>query len=258
MGLNLELAIDDWSSQGKLYTEKGVQFEARLRTEMVAIAESGRISNARVHKASIGRLKTCKDACGDIDLLVNVGRTILVGEIKTLRFPARSIGVYNNISEIRTACGQAARKAKAVDESIGEVLQITGFGSVTDKENWKVLPFVVSNQAIGVGSSFDSIPIVDRQILDSYLGQGGYYPAARLGPRGVIIDKGQFHPYYDNDMEAEERIEDYLRNPPPIRRYEPFCELRHVPFEQLDDLIVVESVRMNLAKLNATLPGTPV
>ena len=255
MGLNLELAIDDWSSQGKLYTEKGVQFESRLRTELVAIAESGRISNARVHKASIRRLKTCKDACGDIDLLVNVGRTILVGEVKTLRFPARAIGVYNNIYEIRTACGQAARKAKAVAESIGEVLQITGFGSVTDKDNWKVLPFVVSNQAIGAGSSFDGIPIVDRQILDSYLGQGGYYPAALLGPGGAIIDKGEFHPYYDNDLEAEERIEDYLRSPPPIRRYEPFCELRRVPFEQLDNLIVVESVRMNLAKLNATLPG---
>jgi hypothetical protein len=175
MGLNLELAIDDWSSQGKLYTEKGVQFEARLRTEMVAIAESGRISNARVHKASIRRLKTCKDACGDIDLLVNVGRTILVGEVKTLGFPARAIGVYKNISEIRTACGQAARKAKSVDESIGEVLQITGFGSVTDKENWKVLPFVVSNQAIGVGSSFDGVPIVDRQILDSYLGRVRFF-----------------------------------------------------------------------------------
>jgi hypothetical protein len=118
-GLNLELAIDDWSSQGKLYAEKGVQFEARLRTEMVAIAETGRISNARVYKASISRLKTCKDACGDIDLLVNVGRTILVGEVKTLGFPARAIGVYKNISEIRTACGQAATKAKAVTESIG-------------------------------------------------------------------------------------------------------------------------------------------
>jgi hypothetical protein len=254
MGLNLELAIDDWSSQGKLYKEKGIQFEARLRKELVAIAEFGRISNVRVHKTSIKRLKTCKDACGDIDLLVNVGRAILVGEVKTLGFPARALGVYKNISEMRRACGQAARKAKAVADSIEEVLQITGFGSVTDRDNWKVLPFVVSNQAIGVGSSFDRIPIIDRQILDSYLGQGGYYPAARLGQRGAIIDKGQFHAYYDNDLEAEERIEDYLRNPAPIRRYEPFCEPRRVPFEQLDDLIVVESVRMNLAKLNATLP----
>src|ERR1700719_3129723 len=69
IGHNLELAIDGWSSQGKLYSEKGVQFEARLRTELVAIAESGRIGNARVDKTSIRRLRTSKDACGDIDLL---------------------------------------------------------------------------------------------------------------------------------------------------------------------------------------------
>ena len=56
------------------------------------------------------------------------------------------------------------------------------------------------------------------------------------------------------DTEAENRIEEYLRNPPPVRRYEPFCELHRVPFEQLDDSIVVEKVRMNLAKLNASLP----
>jgi hypothetical protein len=257
IGLNLELAIDDWSSKGNLYGAKGIQYEARLRSELGEIAQSGPITDARVHKAPITKLKTYKGVCGDVDLLINVGRTILVGEVKTLAFPARALGVHKNISELRTACEQAARKAKAVAEAIGEVLQITGFGSATDQKNWKVLPLVVSNQAIGVGSSFDGVPIVDRQILDSYLGQGGYYPAALLGPRGSIVNKGQFHSYYDNDMEAEERIEDYLRSPQPVCRYEPFCELRRVPFEQLDDLIVVESVRMNLAKLNATLPGTP-
>lgn len=257
IGLNLELVIDEWSSRGKLYGEKGLEYEGRLRREMAAVAESGPIRSAQVHKAPIKRLKTCKDACGDIDLLIKVGRTILVGEVKTLRFPVRALGVYNNISEISDACGQAARKAKAVAESIVEVLQITGFRSDADKELWKVLPFVVSNQAIGVGSSFDGIAIVDRQILDSYLGQGGYYPAARLGPGGVIINKGQFHPYYDNDLEAEERVEDYLRNPPSVCRYEHFCELHRLPFEPLDNLIVVESVRMNLSKLNATLPEAP-
>jgi hypothetical protein len=152
IGLNLELAIDDWSSKGNLYGAKGIQYEARLRSELGEIAQSGPITEARVHKAPI--------------------------------------------SELRTACEQAARKAQAVAEAIGEVLQITGFGSATDQKNWKVLAFVVSNQAIGVGSSFDSIPIVDGQILDSYLGQGGYYPAALLGPRGSIVNKGQFHSYY--------------------------------------------------------------
>ena len=253
VGHNLERDIDSWSSQGGLYTLKGTQFESRLRAEMAGIAESGRIGNARVHKDPIKRLKTSKDACGDIDLLINLGRTILVGEVKCQRFPARAIEIYNNISELKEACQQAARKAKAVVASLAEVLRITAFGSLSNKQTWRVLPFVLSNQEIGVGSSFDDIPIVDRQILESYFGQGGYYPAARLGPRGTIIDKGQFHSYYDNDKEAEERIEDYLRNPPPVRRYEPFCELRQIPFEQLEDLIVVESVGLNLAKVNASI-----
>jgi hypothetical protein len=256
IGLNLELAIDDWSSKGKLYTAKGVQFEARLRRELGTIAETGRIQDAQVWEDSIKKLRTCKDACGDIDLLVKIGRTILVGEVKTLSFPLRALGIYNNLEEIRTACGQAARKAKAVAECIAEVLELTGFGPRTDTENWRVVPFVVSNQAIGVGSSFDDVPVVDRMILESYLGQGGYFPTARLGPGGTIADKGPFVSYYDDDTQAEERVEEYLQNPPAVRRYEQFCEPCRIPFEPFDDQLIVERVQLDLVKLNSTIIET--
>jgi hypothetical protein len=122
-------------------------------------------------------------------------QTIPTSLLVFLAFPVRAIGIYKNISEIRAACARAARKAKAAAESIQEILQITGFGSVADGASWKVLPFAISNQAIGVGTSFDGVPVIDRQILESYLGQGGCYPFARLGPGGTITDKGPFVSY---------------------------------------------------------------
>lgn len=167
-----------------------------------------------------------------------------------------SLGIYNNLEEIRTACNQAARKAKAVVECIEEVLELTSFGPKGHTENWKVVPFVVSNQAIGVGSSFDDVPVVDRMILESYLGRGGYFPTARLGPGGAIADKGPFVSYYDDDTQAEERVEEYLRNPPAVHRYEQFCEPCRIPFEPFDDQLIVEKVQLNLAKLNSTIIET--
>lgn len=255
VGLNLERVVDNCAAQGYLYTRKGIHFESRFRIDMAVIAESGRVGNARVHRQSIGHLKTSKDRCGDIDLLIKIGRTLLVGEVKCLRFPATATEIYNNLAELKGGCQQAARKARAVAKCLGEVLTTTGFGQGTDDEPWKVLPFVVSNQAIGVGTSVEGVPIVDRQILDSYLDQGGYYPTAQLGTDGTIWDKGPFNSFYADEIEAEEHIEKYLRNPPAVSRYEPFFELRRISLDQLGYPLVIESSHLNVEKLDATIPG---
>jgi hypothetical protein len=255
VGLNLERVIDKAASDRNFFDKKGKHFESKFRADIASIAATGRSGVAKVHTSSIGRLRTSRDKCGDIDLLIKFGHTLLVGEVKCLRFPAISREWYNNLEELRKGCKQAARKAKAVSACLNEVLSHTGFEPGSDDAQWKVLPFVVSNQAIGVGTSFEGVPIVDRQILDSYLGHGGYYPYAQLANNGTVWDKGRFVSYFANSVEAEEKLEEYLSKPSAISRLEPFFKTRRTLIAQSDKPFYVVSLELDLVQLNKTIPA---
>lgn len=151
---------------------------------------------------------------------------------------------------------QAGRQeGKSSVRLLSEVLSQTGFEPGSDSVQWKFLPIVVSNQAIGVGTSFEGVPIVDRQILDSYLGQGGYYPAAQLASNGSIWNKGQFVGYFANSAQAEEKLEEYLSKLSTISRLEPFFKTRRTLISQCAKPFYVESLELDLVELNKTIPA---
>ena len=255
VGLNLERVIDKAASDRNFFDKKGKHFESKFRADIAAIAATASSRIAKVRTASIGRLRTSRDKCGDIDLIIKVGQTLLVGEVKCLRFPAISREFYNNLDQLRKGCRQAARKAKAVSACLDEVFLQTGFEPGSDDAQWKVLPIVVSNQAIGVGTSFEGVPIVDRQILDSYLGHGGYYPFAQLANNGTVWDKGCFISYFADSVEAEDKLEEYLRKPSAISRLEPFFKTRRTLIAQSGEPFYVESLELGLVQLNKTIPA---
>jgi hypothetical protein len=154
-------------------TPAGLRHEAALR-KRVAEAIGGNALLAAVPTAvsSIGQ----GEAEEEIDLLVRVGGTVLVAEVKCLLGPSEPIERHDYVRKLEEACEQAARKSAWLAGQPGELVARLGDGA----DGCRLQPLVVVNQSSGVEWEYDGAPITDDRFLRLLLGDGEYVAGGRL------------------------------------------------------------------------------
>jgi hypothetical protein len=165
----------------------------------------------------------------EIDILIRIGRLMLIGEAKCQLFPAEPLEAYRFRDRLKEGAAQAARKSAAVRNSIAELQTMIG---LPDLEDVSVLPFVLSNHLLGSGYPIDGVPVADLLYLSTLLRQGYFRTMVVAGGRGEE-DPGDLVRFYIDQADAERRIPQLLSDQPTVRVHEPFVSrrIRPVPID---------------------------
>jgi hypothetical protein len=108
---------------------------------------------------------------------------------------------------------------------MGEVAALV---DAVGRDQLKVVPFVLSNMALGAGYPRDNTAVVDLTFLSSLLGRGGIRQGAVVNRDG-LADPGTFKKFYNSQAEAEVVIPDLMRSQPAIQTLLPLVKRRQRP-----------------------------
>lgn len=207
---NLLRAVEYWTSEGGLkLAERGRLFEEYARTEISDAIQTGAFDDAGVasRPLNIGR--------EEIDIILWIGRTIVVAEAKCVLFATGPYEIANYFRLLESAARQAARKAGHVRSNLASTVKALG---ITKTEGAVVAPLVVVNSPLGAGLSIGDVPVVDLTILCRFFDQGYLdHFVTRTSVGRVTV--GQRERFYDSKDEAEVKLLGYLKAPPHVRRY---------------------------------------
>jgi hypothetical protein len=180
-------------------TPAGIRYEAALRD---ALAE-GIAANPLLVNVSTAVTSIAPGQAGEeIDLLLRIGSTVIVGEVKCLVGPGEPVDRHNHVRKLEAACQQASRKAQWLRDHPGELDARLGAGA----GQCRVQPLVVINQSHGVEWEYGDTPVTDARFLELFVSQGEMIVA------GLLYDEPGKPPefftraLYSDPAEAEEAI----------------------------------------------------
>jgi hypothetical protein len=246
--------IEKWMKLGGLdLGVRGGKFEAHCRTE---VQDSIRDSNILKHSGVFLRsykFKGLAEDPGDIDIVIWIGRTLLIGEIKCNLFPSRGSEKSRHLEEMRTSADQINRKAASFNQLAQSFYQENVDSGYVGE--LRIIPFILTNLSLGVGMLFEEVPVTDLMILNRYLEIGSFDKFRIVSPDGQMTGGYRVH-FYDSEEEAGERIKAYLSDPPQLWHFRDSSKLGTNPIIPLhpDDVhwdLVDYSVEIDGEKVRA-------
>ena len=224
--------VEHWLEVGGISDQRkvkgrGLPFESHVRAKLSSrITGNCLVKDGNVLLHGLKR----KGESEEIDLLVRIGGTVLVGEVKCFLSPVEPSDRFNYLLALEDAAGQARRKLAWVDQNRATTLAALGIDE-SGAAKTALLPVVVLNQGIGIGLSVDGVPIVDLHYLSLLLGSSTYQAETGFTAGGVA---GAVFTFYRSQGELEARLRSLLNDPPPLRRYSGAIDWKVEPFPSPD------------------------
>ena len=195
--------------------KRGESFERVVRQKLSsAIAENPILINSHCY---LHDLKRGGEKGEQIDLLLKLKNTVVVGEIKCWLGPAEAIEYFSYLKKLSKAAEQVERKLRWAQENPEAVAGCLNV-SPDDVKSMRFLPIVVTNQGYGFSLQLSGVSIVDFHFLRLYLSKGKY-------TAGMAFDrkKGAAVPFkenlYSTESEAELNLIPAISKPVPLKRY---------------------------------------
>jgi hypothetical protein len=208
-----EKSLHELGRQKKMsHHYQGLRFEQRVRDETIAaIAQNNMLTNCVCLPAALKR----KGGDGEeIDLILRIGNTVIVGEVKCFVAPSESPERFNYIRNLEHAAVQAARKAAWLKNNLSSVAEDLGIDKVDGQLNF--IPLVILNQRMGSGLVIDGSTITDFPLWKLYFSNSQY-------ASGAAIARGQkavtYTTFYKDGNGAERNLVATFQNPPPLKAF---------------------------------------
>ncbi|QFI37589.1 hypothetical protein FR932_06910 [Moritella marina ATCC 15381] len=150
----------------------------------------------------------------DIDLLVRVGETILIGEAKSIVTTDSPISQYRTINILKHAAKQAKRKAKFVEDNIESVFKNLGWFFDKSKK-YTFTKCILNSGRMYVGSEIDDVPVCDEKIINKYFEENIIPLISSYNDKNKVEHLAWFK-LYDDFHELQTNLNTYLCNPPQI------------------------------------------
>ena len=194
--------------------KRGEGFERMVRREICsAIEENETLSNSFCYPSDI-----CRDNDGDeqVDLLIKLNNTIVLGEVKCWIGPAEAIEYYSYLKKLSNASEQVARKARWLRQNMKEVF---GRLNITLQPNvdLRVLPIVVTNQGYGFSLEFGEVRVVDFHYLRLYLSESQFLTGMAFDAARRTAVQFQ-EKLYSSEADAEHNVKSAMSKPLPLLR----------------------------------------
>lgn len=205
-------------------SKRGELFEKDCRDLLSSASAANPIlDSAKVHPNSF-TLKASGEK-EEIDLIIRIEKTILLGEVKCLLFPAEPLEYFNYFDTLNQACIQIKRKADFVEKHVKLFLDSLKWTNDIEARDIKLVPFVLINQPIGAGLVIDAMPIIDIRALSLYLRQSKLEHFVLFDEKGKKQIIGGETNLYESKEQASENIHSYLCNPPQIEMLKGFIKI---------------------------------
>lgn len=204
---------------------RGKPFESRVRRVLFeAMCDNPLLTDHAVHLNALAR----KGRGEEIDLLVRIGSTVLVGEVKCFVAPSEPLERHNYLRSLAAATRQAKSKVEWAQKNRMAVAALLGVAEPDALSRLRFLPVVVLNQGFGMGLLRFGVPVVDLAYLKLLLGNEQYQGRTRYERDvGMSYDMVQL---YDSQADLEARLAERLENPVVLKRYAGAIGWREVPF----------------------------
>jgi hypothetical protein len=192
-------------SQGNV--KRGLAFEQRVRDAVAeAIRQNAVPTDARCAPRAINQKA---DGSEEIDLVLQLGGLLIVGDVKCFLFPADSRERYRYMRDLKAGAEQASRKARWLASNPEAAAHALGI-AVERAASLRPIPIVVVNHGFGAGSQFGACRIVEAKYLETYLSKGDSrtWPDA-LRP-ALYTDQDQAEESFERSMAEPPALADYL------------------------------------------------
>lgn len=232
---NLRRLVDVWMRRGGIDLEvRGKPFEAHVRARMVrAIEESPVLSGKAFCVADDFTFTPSQGRSEQIDLIIVLGSTVLVGESKCILEPTDAKALFIHHRTVSGAADQALRKSKSLTDNKVEFAKRMEQLGIRLDHDFEVLPLIVVSTSTHVGVPAKGVPVVDEYILGKFL--DGELEDVGVDMRKVeVIDRIK-RVFYSDSGEAEARVADYLASPPQVQRLRDGIRARLVPLYAIDE-----------------------
>jgi hypothetical protein len=197
-------------------TAKGTLFEGYVRDLLVSSLRSSKLlRRAGLHR---GRFDIDRSDVGDVDVVLWIGNTVLMGEAKCVIFPIEPYEIHSYFKTLNDAAEQITRKVDYYRTRAQEVIARLGEEGRINPEELRILPFVITNHSIGVGYPIREVPIVDFPILERFILDGTLHGFATPDESGMLVPQ-RTRVLYSSEDEAEKILLSYLLNPPQVSNY---------------------------------------
>jgi hypothetical protein len=232
-------------------TKKGYLFEKESRVFIQEATDKNEIfKNALVFPQSF-QMSIDKET-EEIDLILKIGKTILIGEAKCIIYPHETLELFRYFSILEDAADQIKRKLSFVNTNKEKFLESLKFNG--DFNGVEIQPFVFINTTLGTGFTIKDVPVVDKYILNLYLAEGEILQKISSDFKIISENEGSIRRFYNTEEEAESNIFSYLCHPPQISIYTKFMKAANYPAPKIsqDDkpyILVVPEINMPLPRL---------
>ena len=188
-------------------TPAGLRYEAALRDALDdGIAGNPLFADVPTTVTNIAS----GQAAEEIDLLLPIGSTVVVGEVKCLVGPGEPLDRHNHVRKLETACKQASRKAQWMRDHPEELDARLGAGA----GQCRVQPLVVINQSHGVEWEYHGTPITDARFLELFASRGEMIIAGLLYGEPGKPPEFFTRTLYSDAAEAQDAIPDIFLEMP--------------------------------------------
>jgi hypothetical protein len=220
-----------WLQKGGLddnlsHAARGDSYEARLRTQLhQAMRKNLLLTDARCARDAIPKTV---DFGEQIDLLIQLGSLLIVGEVKCVLSPADPLERFNYLGTLIGASEQALRKAALIRKRRDVIARVLGIDEERAKE-LRVIPLVVTNQDFGASLEIDGCKVIDHRSLRNYLGSGNRvtdYSQDAETKKMIYLQRT----LYSTQHQAEISFEACMADPPSLRRFLKRLEPAKCPF----------------------------
>jgi hypothetical protein len=223
--------VEAWMERGGISDSNGIKgrgkpFEKYVRGALAeAIAGNPLLMDTAVAAHGLKR----KNDSEEIDLLIRIGDAVIVGEVKCYTAPSEAIEKHNHLRNLAHATEQAENKRNWAAANLEVVAYALGVDDPKRSANLSLHPLVVINHGFGLGFERHGVPIVDFHYLRLLLSSGSYQAGTRF-ERGVGMTYESVQ-LYGSQAELEAKLDNLLKEPPVLKRYDDTLRWRRVPFQ---------------------------
>ncbi|HEL3833127.1 TPA: hypothetical protein UMX25_002174 [Stenotrophomonas maltophilia] len=194
---------------------RGTAFEEFARSSIHAKIEASTLAEVSAICSSSFEFSPPHGRKEEVDLLIVVGNSLLIGEAKCFLQPVSPVDRRNHREKVLDAVTQVARKADAARSAPDELRRRAKELGVIIPANAEILPVVVLNHAIGAGETIGGVPVVDLRILEMFF-EGSMMWMADISPTGAI-ESSISERFYSSSADASAKLAPYLKEPPQVR-----------------------------------------
>lgn len=169
----------------------------------------------------------------DIDIVMRIGDTVLIGEAKCFLQPVDPDEVFKHREKVIAAQAQLKRKAHHVEKYRHQFREECAKRNFWLPENFKLQSVILLNGQSHCGFPYAGTPIVDIIILTAFV--RGVLRRNFVSTKAGGVESAQEYVLYRDVADATACLEAYLMSPPQLQRYADAVVERQACYREIVD-----------------------